>query len=144
MIPALFFPLGITAVTNVFLTSLLAEVFTNLHSFLAIVPNHSGDDIVRFKDPIKKKQEFYYRQAVGSVNYTTGSDFNDFMHGWLNYQIEHHLFPALPLSQYQKIQPEVKAICEKYGVEYKQESIFKRLIKAVNIMTGKTSMKWDN
>ena len=144
VIPALFLPLGMTAVTNVFLTSLLAEVFANLHSFLAIVPNHSGDDIVRFKDPIKKKQEFYYRQVVGSVNYPTGSDFNDFLHGWLNYQIEHHLFPALPLSQYQKIQPQVKAICEKYDIEYKQESAFKRLVKAVDIMTGKTSMKWEN
>ena len=144
IIPALFFPLGITAVTNVFLTSLLAEVFTNLHSFLVIVPNHSGNDIPRFREPIKRKQEFYYRQVVGSVNYPSGSDFNDFLHGWLNYQIEHHLFPALPLSQYQKIQPQVKAICEKHGIEYKQESVFKRLIKAVNIMTGKTSMKWDS
>jgi len=143
LIPALFFPLGMTAVTSVFLTSLLAEVFTNLHSFLLIVPNHTGDDIVRFKDPIKNKEEFYYRQVVGSVNYTTGSDLNDFLHGWLNYQIEHHLWPSLPMSQYQKLQPQVKALCKKHGIEYKQDSVFKRLIKAVNVMTGKTSMPWD-
>ena len=143
LIPALFSPLGSAAVISVFWTSVMAEIITNLHSFLVIVPNHAGDDIVRFKDPIENKNDFYYRQIVGSVNYPTGSDLNDFLHGWLNYQIEHHLWPAMPLSQYQELQPKVKAICEKHGVEYKQESVFKRLKKAVDIMVGKTSMLWD-
>ena len=142
LIPLLFFPLGSSAVVAVFWTSVIAEVFANLHSFLAIGPNHTGDDIYRFKDPIKTKHEFYYRQVVGSVNYPTGSDFNDFMYGWLNYQIEHHLFPAMPLSQYQKLQPKVKALCEKYDIEYRQESVFKRLLKTVNVMVGRDSMKW--
>jgi len=143
LIPALFAPLGFAAVSSVFWTSVMAEIFTNLHSFLVIVPNHAGDDVVRFKDPIETKDDFYYRQIVGSVNYKTGSDFNDMMHGWLNYQIEHHLWPAMPLSQYQKLQPQVKAICEKHGLEYKEESVFKRLKKAIDIMVGKTSMLWD-
>jgi len=133
-----------SAAINVLLTSLLAEVLTNLHTFLVIVPNHTGDDVYRFNEPIKNQQEFYYRQVVGSVNYKTGSDLNDFLHGWLNYQIEHHLWPSLPLSQYQKLQPEVKALCEKHGIVYRQESVFKRLIKAVDVMVGKTSMRWDD
>lgn len=143
LLPALFYPLGMQAVISVLLTSLMAEVFVNLHSFLVIVPNHTGDDIMRFREPITNKQEFYYRQVVGSVNYATGSDVNDFLHGWLNYQIEHHLWPALPLSQYQKLQPAVEALCKKHGIEYKQESVFKRLVKTVDIMVGKTSMRWD-
>lgn len=144
IIPALFLPLGITAALNVLLTSLMAEVLTNLHAFLVIVPNHTGDDIYRFREPMKNQQEFYYRQVVGSVNYRTGSDLNDFFHGWLNYQIEYHLWPSLPLSQYQQLQPEVKALCEKHGIAYRQESVFKRLIKAVDVMVGKTSMRWDD
>ncbi|MBV1873399.1 MAG: fatty acid desaturase [Gammaproteobacteria bacterium] len=143
VIPALFFPLGSAAVSSVFFTSLLAEVFTNLHSFLVIVPNHSGDDIVRFKNPTNDRKEYYYRQIVGSVNFPVGSDLNDILHGWLNYQIEHHLWPTLPLSQYQKLQPEVKALCDKYGVPYRQESVFRRLKKVADIMTGKTSMLWE-
>jgi hypothetical protein len=31
----------------------------------------------------------------------TGSDANDFLHGWLNYQIEHHMFPDLSMLSYQ-------------------------------------------
>lgn len=138
--PALFFPLGMSAVVSVFLTSLLAEVFTNLHSFAVIVPNHSGDDLARFTDPVKDKNEYYYRQIVGSVNFRTGSDLNDFMHGWLNYQIEHHLWPSMPLSQYQKLQPEVKALCEKHGVPYIQQSVFTRIKQMLGIMVGTRDM----
>jgi hypothetical protein len=46
---------------------------------------------------------------------------NDFMHGWLNYQIEHHMFPDLSMLSYQKAAPIVRAACEKYGVPYVQE-----------------------
>lgn len=140
VIPVLFFPLGLDAVSNVFVVSVLAEIFANLHSFLVIVPNHSGDDIAGFDTPMKNKNDFFYRQTVGSVNYRTGSDFNDFLHGWLNYQIEHHLFPAMPLRQYQLMQPKVKALCEKHGITYLQESVWKRLFKALDIMVGKTSL----
>ncbi|PCJ20480.1 MAG: fatty acid desaturase [Gammaproteobacteria bacterium] len=139
-IPALFLPLGVGAATSVLLTSLLAEVFANLHSFAVIVPNHSGDDLARFEDPIKNKNEYYYRQVVGSVNFRTGSDLNDFLHGWLNYQVEHHLWPAMPLSQYQKLQPQVKALCEKHGIPYIQESVFSRVSQMVGIMTGSRNM----
>jgi len=143
LIPLLFLPLGFAAVVSVFITSIIAEVFANMHSFLVILPNHTGDDVPRFEDQAVGKDEFYYRQIVGSVNFNTGSNLTDFMHGWLNYQIEHHLWPALPLSQYQKLQPKVKALCEKHGVEYKQESVFTRLRKTVDVMVGKTSMVWD-
>jgi len=40
---------------------------------------------------------------------------NDFLHGWLNYQIEHHVWPSLSALSYQRAQPELKSICEKYG-----------------------------
>ena len=140
LIPALFLPLGMTAASNVLLTSVLAEIFTNMHRFLVMMPNHAGDDVMGFNDKSNSKGEFYLRQILGSVNYPTGSNANDFLYGWLNYQIEHHLWPDLPLSQYQKLQPQVKALCEKHGIPYCQDSVFKRLIKAVNIMVGKTSM----
>jgi len=58
--------------------------------------------------------------VISSANYRTGGDLNDFMHGWLNYQVEHHVWPSLSMLSYQKGQPELKAICEKYGVPYVQ------------------------
>lgn len=139
-IPALFLPLGQQAVLFVFINSVFAEVLTNLHAFLVIVPNHAGDDVPLFSGNTDSKGEFYFRQIVGSVNYSTGSNSIDFFHGWLNYQIEHHLWPKMSLSQYQKAQPKVRELCEQKGIPYIQESVFRRLKKAVDIMVGRTSM----
>ncbi len=141
LLPALFAPLGTWAVFCVFANSVLAEVLTNLHTFAIIAPNHAGDDLYRFHDRARSHAEFSVRQVIGSVNYTTGSDAVDFLHGWLNYQIEHHLWPNLPMRQYQRIQPQVKAICEKHGVPYVQQNVFRRVKKLVDIMVGKTSMR---
>ncbi|MCD6213238.1 MAG: fatty acid desaturase [Sulfurovum sp.] len=138
--PALFLPLGLTAVFNAFIIMLIAEFFANLHSFLVIVPNHSAEDIYMFSEPHKSTGEFYLRQIMGSVNYNTGSDAIDFAHGFLNYQIEHHLFPNMPLSYYQKMQPIVKDICKKHNLEYRQESVFKRALMTIDLMVGKTKL----
>ncbi len=140
LFPALFLPLGLHAVFTAFIILLIAEFFANLHSFLVIVPNHSADDIYMFSEPHKSTGEFYLRQIMGSVNYNTGSDWVDFLHGFLNYQIEHHLFPNMPLSYYQKMQPIVKEICQKHNLEYRQESVFKRIGMTIDLMVGKTKL----
>ncbi len=140
LIPLLFLPLGWGAVLNALLITFMAELMANSHSFTVIVPNHSAGDIYRFDTPHKTQGEFYLRQIMGSVNYKTGTNPVDFMHGWLNYQIEHHLFPTLPLSQYQKMQPIVKEICAKHNLEYRQESVLKRVRMTVELMVGKTKL----
>ena len=77
------------------------------------------------------------------------ADVNDFFHGWLNYQIEHHAFPQLSMLSYQKSAPLMRAICEKHGVPYVQQNVFRRLKKTADIMVGATSMRpfreeWEN
>jgi len=138
LFPLLFLPLGTTAMFNAFIILLISEFVANLHSFLVIVPNHSADDIYMFTEPHKSTGEFYLRQIMGSVNYNTGSDLIDFAHGFLNYQIEHHLFPNIPHSYYQKMQPIVKEVCKKHNLEYRQESVFKRAFMTIELMVGKT------
>jgi fatty acid desaturase len=140
VIPSLFIPFGLTAVFNALMIVLIAEFMANVHSFVVIVPNHSAEDIYMFNEPHQSQGEFYLRQIMGSVNYNTGGDLRDFAHGWLNYQVEHHLFPNLPLSQYQKMQPLVKEICEKHNLEYRQESVFKRLRMTIELLVGKVKM----
>ncbi len=141
LLPLLFAPLGLWAAFSVLANSLLAEVLTNLQSFVLIAPNHAGEDLYRFEGRASGRAEYYVRQVVGSVNYRTGGDGVDFLHGWLNYQIEHHLWPDLPMRQYQRLQPRVKALCEKHGVPYVQESVWKRVGKLVDIMVGRASMR---
>ena len=140
-IPALYAPLGPMAVTNVLLNSLGAELINNLHSFLIIGPNHTGDDLYRFDEPISSREEFYLRQIVGSANYQTGSDGGDWLQMWLNYQIEHHIWPDLTMLQYQKAQPRVQALCQRLGIPYVQQSVFRRFVKMWDVLTGDASMR---
>jgi hypothetical protein len=71
-----------------------------------------------------------------------GTDMVDFMHGWLNYQIEHHLWPNLSMLSYQKSAPKVQEICRRYGVPYVKQNVFWRLKKTIDIMVGNSNMKW--
>jgi fatty acid desaturase len=142
VMPALFLPLGVWAWLSVLINSLLAEALTNFHGFLMIVPNHAGEDLYRFDGPVKNgKGEFYLRQILGSANYRCGGNANDMLHGWLNYQIEHHVWPDLTLRQYQLAQPRLQALCARYGVAYVQESVFRRFRKMIAIAVGATKMQ---
>ncbi|MFK7984896.1 MAG: fatty acid desaturase [Sandaracinaceae bacterium] len=140
-VPSLFLPLGPWAAGSAATNSVLAELLTNLHTFLVIVPNHAGEDVHRFEGSSTGRPDFYVRQILGSTNFRAGGDVNDLFHGFLNYQIEHHLWPDLPPLAYRRAAPRVKAICAAHGVPYLQESVFTRARKTFQIMLGDTSMR---
>jgi fatty acid desaturase len=120
----------------------VAEALTNLHSFLTIATNHTGSDLYRFDTSCKPRSAAYYlRQVVSSANYTAGDDITDFLHGFLNYQIEHHLWPDLSMLSYQKAMPLVKDICRRHGVPYIQQSVWHRLRLTLQIMVGTANMR---
>jgi fatty acid desaturase len=128
-----------TAVKNL----CFAELLTNAHGFLAVVTNHAGDDMYRFKKGCRPfSGSFFLRQVLASVDYSMGTDAVDFFHGWLNYQIEHHMWPNLSMLSYQKSAPLVEEICRRHNVPYIKQNVFHRLKKTVDIMVGNTSMRW--
>ena len=65
---------------------------------------------------------FARRQVVTARN-ISGGRLTTFMLGGLNYQIEHHLFPAMPTPNLRKAQPIVQAYCEEVGVSYAQTGL---------------------
>eukprot|EP00040_Diaphanoeca_grandis_P006113 m.35991 g.35991 ORF g.35991 m.35991 type:complete len:437 (-) comp17233_c0_seq1:173-1483(-) len=46
----------------------------------------------------------------------------DWWMSYLNYQIEHHLFPSMPQFNHPKISPRVQALFKKHGVTYMNDS----------------------
>jgi fatty acid desaturase len=147
IIPALFLPLQImlptlggSAVLFVLINRVLAEFMTNFHTFAVIAPNHAGDDLYRFDRHFKGKGEFCVNQVISSCDFHTGTETVDYLQKYLNYQIEHHLFPRIPLCKYREYQPRVKAICEKHNVPYIQQSVVKRFWKLIDIIVGKGTM----
>jgi NADPH-dependent stearoyl-CoA 9-desaturase len=61
--------------------------------------------------------QWYLRQLLGSAN-IDGSPLFHIMSGNLSHQIEHHLFPDLPSNRYGQIAPQVRALCERFGLPY--------------------------
>jgi fatty acid desaturase len=48
---------------------------------------------------------------------------------FLNYQIEHHLFPSMPQFRHPIVSPRVKTVFEKHGVEYIEMSYSDAMVK---------------
>ena len=140
-LPLLYAPLGAWAVFSAWCNSVMADVITNLHTFFVVGPNHTGDDLFRFDDRPGSRGEFFVRQVMASANYRTGGDLTDFAHLWLNYQIEHHLFPDVPMLAYRRIRPKVQAVCERHGVPYVQEPVTRRFAKMARVFVGTARMR---
>jgi fatty acid desaturase len=119
-------------ITNIF----ISEILTNIITFIIIVPNHAGDDLYEFKTPCENNEEHIYRSAIGSADYSYGDEITDFFHGYLNHQIEHHMFPDLSPLEYRILAPEIKKICKKHNVQYIQQNIFIRFYKLIQIILG--------
>lgn len=118
-----------------------ADVLTNVYTFMTIVCNHSGSDLYRFDTPCAANSpEFFLRAIYASANFHCGTDTLDLAHGWLNYQVEHHIFPSLTPLHYRRLQPHVAALCRKYDVPYVQEAAVRRTAATVRVMCGFSSM----
>jgi fatty acid desaturase len=51
------------------------------------------------------------------------SHLTDFLYGGLNYQIEHHLFPAMPRKNLRHARPITREYCQDLGVPYCEVSV---------------------
>jgi len=140
--PFLFLPLGWWAVFSVFCNSLMAEAFANAHLFLTVLPNHAGSDLYRYDDTAKSPAERSVRQVISTVNYGTNKgDLQGFATLWLNYHIEHHVFPDLPILKYKQIQPKLQGLCAKYGIPYRQERVLARMREMLGVVVGRKQLR---
>ncbi|RRR97293.1 fatty acid desaturase family protein [Glycomyces terrestris] len=76
-------------------------------------PNHKGMPTFVGETEL----DFLRKQVLTSRN-VKGGWFTDFALGGLNYQIEHHLFPAMPSVHLKYAQPIVEEFCVEKGIPY--------------------------
>jgi NADPH-dependent stearoyl-CoA 9-desaturase len=106
-----------------------ANLVRNVWAFSIIFCGHFPEGVALFTEEEvegETKGGWYLRQMLGSANLTGGPLFH-IMSGNLSHQIEHHLFPDLPARRYQRIAPEVRAICERYGLPYTTGPLHRQL-----------------
>eukprot|EP00730_Choanoeca_flexa_P014736 TRINITY_DN6550_c0_g1_i2.p1 TRINITY_DN6550_c0_g1~~TRINITY_DN6550_c0_g1_i2.p1 ORF type:complete len:418 (+),score=106.99 TRINITY_DN6550_c0_g1_i2:69-1322(+) len=76
--------------------------------------------------PVTNPDEFIHWVEYASdhtTNITPGVICNWWM-AYLNFQIEHHLFPSMPQFNHPKISPRVRALFEKHGLKYDVRDYF--------------------
>lgn len=77
--------------------------------------NHLTDNTSHASSPNFLKHQVLTGQDFGNNHW-----FARWFSGGLNTQIEHHLFPTVNHCHIPDLQPKVKAICEKHGVQYNE------------------------
>lgn len=112
---------------KVLLGNLIADAINNYWIGLTIQATHFTEPL-QSDEAIQHKGRWYLSQLDSSVNFK-GSRRMSVLWGHLNYQIEHHLFPDIPSRHYPDMAKEVKAVCAKYGIQYKCNPSWGRAIK---------------
>ena len=110
----------------------MVETLRSGYSAATILCGHVGGDVKSWPAGTRAngRGEWYAMQVEASNDFEVGPVLS-ILCGGLERQIEHHLFPTLPPPRLREIAPEVRAICEKHGVEYKTASWGKTLAKVV-------------
>ncbi|HWB68707.1 MAG TPA: acyl-CoA desaturase [Solirubrobacterales bacterium] len=97
-----------------------ANLARNVWAYAIIFCGHFPDQTYTFSEEEVEDETtggWYVRQLSGSANIEGGPLFH-VASGNLGYQVEHHLFPDMPSTRYAEIAPQVKDICERYGLPY--------------------------
>jgi fatty acid desaturase len=117
---------------KVLLGNVLAEVLRDVYSAATIFCGHVGHDVKSYPQGTRAhgRGQWYAMQVEATNNFEVSRPIS-ILCGGLDRQIEHHLFPTLPPERLREITPEIRAICERWGVEYKTDTWGRTLNKAL-------------
>jgi fatty acid desaturase len=127
---------GLWVTISVLLNLILAELCHNAHTFICIRPSHCAADIPLFPSQVRIRQELHLQSVLGTVNYRNGGSLHAFLHGWQNYQIEHHLWPTATLLQCKQVRPKLVSLCRTSGISYREGSLLLRFTKTARLFMG--------
>jgi fatty acid desaturase len=118
---------------KVLLGNWLAETMRDVYSAATIFCGHVGHDVASFPEGARAagRGQWYAMQIESANNFEVSRPVS-ILCGGLDRQIEHHLFPMLPPPRLREIAPEVRAICERHGVEYRTDTWGRTLGKALS------------
>ena len=117
----------------VFAGNMTANLVRNVWAFSIIFCGHFPAGTQEFSIEETRNEtrgQWYFRQILGSANLTGGRLFH-ILSGNLSHQIEHHLFPDLPARRYAEVAPQVREICERYGLPYNSGPLPKQFASVV-------------
>ncbi|HEY7832515.1 MAG TPA: acyl-CoA desaturase [Ktedonobacterales bacterium] len=93
---------------------------TGLYLGSTFAPNHKGMLLIEHNSTM----DFLRRQVLTARN-VRAHPLTDIWYGGLNYQIEHHLFPAMSRGNLPRAQKVIRAYCQGHGVSYYETSMLR-------------------
>jgi len=96
------------------------QMLFGLYLGMVIAPNHIGMPIVD-----KQANVDFIRLQVLTARNLRRHWLTDYCFGPLCCQIEHHLFPLIPVNKLRKAQALVRPFCERHGLPYNESSPWK-------------------
>lgn len=125
----------------IFLSGWHAVFFIIIHQALfglflgsAFAPNHKGMLMVREDE----EMDFLRRQVLTARN-VKAHPITDLWYGGLNYQIEHHLFPAMPRNNLKEAQVIVRAFCEEHSISYHETGVVQSMKEILQYLHQESS-----
>src|ERR1700722_12435804 len=117
---------------KVLLGSAMAEVMRDIYSACTIFCGHVGPEVKSYPQGTRAhgRGQWYAMQVQSTNNYEVSRPLS-VLCGGLDRQIEHHLFPTLAPQRVREIAPEVRALCERWGIQYKTDTWGRTLRKAL-------------
>lgn len=91
--------------------SIPAVFLSGLLSALIVTPTHQSERL--FSD---YQHDWVTAQFESTRNAVTTNPFSEWLWGGMQYQLEHHLFPAMPRGNYPKLRPILKQFAEENNV----------------------------
>ena len=108
------------------------QALFGLYLGCSFAPNHKGMPVLHDDSDL----DFVRRQIMTSRN-VAGGRLSTFIFGGLNYQIEHHLFPAMPRSNLRRARGIVRAFCAERDINYHEDSLagsYRRALTYLNLV----------
>ncbi len=96
------------------------QLIFGLYIGLAFAPNHKGMPI-----QMPGEEWDWLTRQVKTARNIRSSRLTDFLYGGLNYQIEHHLFPAMARTNLRRVRPIVMGYCREQGIDYHEVSAWR-------------------
>lgn len=94
------------------------QTLFGLYLGCSFAPNHKGMPVLECESDLA-----LFQRQIGTARNVAGGGFTTFLLGGLNYQIEHHLFPAMPRAKLRQARAIVRAFCAERGIHYEEDSL---------------------
>jgi fatty acid desaturase len=122
------FPLFFISFKMMILLNLILWSIIGISYFLVVLPNHDTADVMTtIVAPSKdNKMDWGELQCRNTSNHSIDSGLISkivtVLYGGMNFQIEHHLFPAVSHEHYSSIAPIVQQTCKEFNIPYHAKS----------------------